>query len=54
VTRIREHVGKLPGLAVCGAAYDGVGIPATIASAHAAVERLTGDPVPSASGGAGE
>ncbi|WP_405974499.1 protoporphyrinogen oxidase [Streptomyces sp. NBC_00988] len=54
VARIREHVGKLPGLAVCGAAYDGVGIPATIASAYAAVERLTGDPVPSASGGAGE
>ncbi|WP_105968711.1 protoporphyrinogen oxidase [Streptomyces geranii] len=54
VTRIREHVGKLPGLAVCGAAYDGVGIPATVASAYAAVERLTGAPVPSASGGAGE
>lgn len=54
VARIREHVSKLPGLAVCGAAYDGVGIPATIASAYAAVERLTGDPVPSASGGAGE
>jgi oxygen-dependent protoporphyrinogen oxidase len=54
VTRVREHVAKLPGLAVCGAAYDGVGIPATIASAYAAVERLTGDPVPSASGGAGE
>ncbi|WP_329349135.1 protoporphyrinogen oxidase [Streptomyces sp. NBC_01261] len=54
VARIREHVGKLPGLAVCGAVYDGVGIPATIASAYAAVERLTGDPVPSASGGAGE
>jgi oxygen-dependent protoporphyrinogen oxidase len=54
VARIREHVGKLPGLAVCGAAYDGVGIPATIASAYAAVERLTDDPVPSASGGAGE
>ncbi|MER6209559.1 protoporphyrinogen oxidase [Streptomyces sp. NPDC001642] len=54
VARVREHVAKLPGLAVCGAAYDGVGIPATIASAYAAVERLTGDPVPSASGGAGE
>ena len=54
VARVREHVGKLPGLAVCGAAYDGVGIPATIASAYAAVERLTGDPVPNASGGAGE
>ncbi|MFJ8135612.1 protoporphyrinogen oxidase [Streptomyces sp. NPDC096013] len=54
VARVRDHVAKLPGLAVCGAAYDGVGIPATIASAYAAVERLTGDPVPSASGGAGE
>ncbi|SEE65395.1 oxygen-dependent protoporphyrinogen oxidase [Streptomyces sp. 3213] len=54
VARVREHVAKLPGLAVCGAAYDGVGIPATIASAYAAAERLTGDPVPSASGGAGE
>ncbi|MFJ3892478.1 protoporphyrinogen oxidase [Streptomyces sp. NPDC090083] len=54
VARVREHVAKLPGLAVCGAAYDGVGIPATIASAYTAVERLTGDPVPSASGGAGE
>ncbi|MGW3103700.1 protoporphyrinogen oxidase [Streptomyces sp. NPDC001100] len=54
VARVREHVAKLPGLAVCGAAYDGVGIPATIASAYAAVERLTADPVPSASGGAGE
>ncbi|MEV6479981.1 protoporphyrinogen oxidase [Streptomyces sp. NPDC051576] len=54
VARVRDHVGKLPGLAVCGAVYDGVGIPATIASAYAAVERLTGDPVPSAPGGAGE
>ncbi|MFJ9899861.1 protoporphyrinogen oxidase [Streptomyces sp. NPDC091280] len=54
VARVREHVAKLPGLAVCGAAYDGVGIPATIASAYAAVERVTGDPVPGASGGAGE
>ncbi|GGN73109.1 protoporphyrinogen oxidase HemY' [Streptomyces albiflavescens] len=40
VARIREHVGKLPGLAVCGAAYDGVGIPACIASAYAAVDQL--------------
>ncbi|WP_369216113.1 protoporphyrinogen oxidase [Streptomyces flavofungini] len=43
VARVREHVAKLPGLAVCGAAYDGVGIPACVASAHAAVDRLTGD-----------
>ncbi|MCX4670717.1 protoporphyrinogen oxidase [Streptomyces sp. NBC_01381] len=43
VARIREHVSKLPGLAVCGAAYDGVGIPACIASAYAAVDQLGGD-----------
>ncbi|WP_327432524.1 protoporphyrinogen oxidase [Streptomyces sp. NBC_01236] len=64
VARIREHVGKLPGLAVCGAAYDGVGIPACIASAYAAVDQLGGDgtgldalranPVQSLHGGAGE
>lgn len=64
VARIREHVAKLPGLAVCGAQYDGVGIPACIASAYAAVERLDGDlsgmeeltanPVQSLHGGAGE
>ncbi|GGN01117.1 protoporphyrinogen oxidase [Streptomyces fuscichromogenes] len=64
VARVREHVGKLPGLAVCGAQYDGVGIPACIASAYAAVdqlagdlggvEELTADPVQSLHGGAGE
>ncbi|MDH6606674.1 oxygen-dependent protoporphyrinogen oxidase [Streptomyces sp. SAI-208] len=64
VARIREHVAKLPGLAVCGAPYDGVGIPACIASAHAAVDQLRGDltavreltanPVQSLHGGAGE
>jgi protoporphyrinogen/coproporphyrinogen III oxidase len=41
VARVREHMTKLPGLAVCGAAFDGVGIPATIASAYKAVEQLT-------------
>ena len=35
VARIREAVAAVPGLAVCGAAYDGVGIPAVIASARA-------------------
>ncbi|MBV9023572.1 MAG: protoporphyrinogen oxidase [Streptomycetaceae bacterium] len=40
VARIREHVAKLPGLAVCGAAYDGVGIPACIAGAHEAAQRV--------------
>ncbi len=64
VARIREHVAKLPGLAVCGAPYDGVGIPACIASAYAAVDQLDGDlsgveeltahPVQSLHGGAGE
>ncbi|MET8683098.1 protoporphyrinogen oxidase [Streptomyces sp. NPDC004732] len=45
VARVRAHVAALPGLAVCGAAYDGVGIPACIASANAAVDGLAGDPV---------
>ncbi|MCH0561674.1 protoporphyrinogen oxidase [Streptomyces sp. MUM 2J] len=64
VARIRAHVAALPGLAVCGAQYDGVGIPACIASAYAAVDQLGGDleavqeltahPVQSLHGGAGE
>lgn len=44
VARIREAVDQVPGLAVCGAAYDGVGIPAVIASARRAVSALTGGP----------
>lgn len=36
VGRIRAAVATVPGLAVCGAAYDGVGIAACIASGHAA------------------
>jgi oxygen-dependent protoporphyrinogen oxidase len=36
VARIRSALGDLPGLAVCGAAYDGVGIPAVIGSARRA------------------
>lgn len=43
VARVREHVGKLPGLSVCGAVYDGVGVPACVASAYAAVDQLDGD-----------
>ncbi|MFJ4471751.1 protoporphyrinogen oxidase [Streptomyces sp. NPDC089424] len=64
VARVREQVGKLPGLAVCGAAYDGVGIPACVAGAYAAVDQIHGDlaavreltahPVQSLHGGAGE
>ena len=40
VARIRAAVAAVRGLAVCGAAYDGVGIPAVIASAHRAVASL--------------
>ncbi|AXE89344.1 protoporphyrinogen oxidase [Streptomyces sp. Go-475] len=64
VARVREHVARLPGLAVCGAPYDGVGIPACVASAYAAVDQIQGDlrgveeltahPVQSLHGGAGE
>jgi protoporphyrinogen/coproporphyrinogen III oxidase len=40
VERIRASVAAQPGLAVCGAAYDGVGIPACIASARLAAEQV--------------
>jgi oxygen-dependent protoporphyrinogen oxidase len=40
VTRIRASVAGLPGLAVCGAAYDGIGIPACIASARLAADQI--------------
>jgi oxygen-dependent protoporphyrinogen oxidase len=40
VDRIRAAVAGVPGLAVCGAAYDGVGIAAAVASAHRAAEDL--------------
>jgi protoporphyrinogen/coproporphyrinogen III oxidase len=40
VARIRAAVAAVPGLAVCGASYDGVGIPACIGSAHAAADRV--------------
>ncbi|MEW1723060.1 protoporphyrinogen oxidase [Streptomyces sp. NPDC093109] len=40
VARIREAVAKLPGLRVCGAAYDGVGIPACVASAQRAADEI--------------
>ncbi len=40
---IDAELATLPGLEVCGATYRGVGIPAVIASAQAAVRRLLGD-----------
>lgn len=41
VAEVRAAVASLPGLAVCGATYDGVGIPACIASARAAATQVT-------------
>lgn len=43
VASVRADVGRLPGLAVCGAAYDGLGIPACIASAQLAVSSVLAD-----------
>ncbi|MGY1454354.1 protoporphyrinogen oxidase [Streptomyces sp. SS8] len=40
VARVRRDLAALPGLAVCGAAYDGVGIPACIAGARTAAEAV--------------
>ncbi|MEI5673011.1 MULTISPECIES: protoporphyrinogen oxidase [unclassified Nocardioides] len=42
IARARAAVASVPGLAVCGASYDGVGIPAVIGSARAAVAQITG------------
>ena len=36
IARVRSELARLPGLAACGAAYDGVGIPAVIGSARRA------------------
>jgi len=41
VARIRAAVALVPGLAVCGAAYDGLGVPACIRSAYAAADAVT-------------
>jgi oxygen-dependent protoporphyrinogen oxidase len=47
VATIRADVARLPGVAVCGAAYDGIGIPACIASGRrAAAEALAALPPP--------
>jgi protoporphyrinogen/coproporphyrinogen III oxidase len=42
VAAIRAAVAAVPGLAVCGAAYDGVGIPACIATAKLATDQVLG------------
>ncbi|MFF3340326.1 protoporphyrinogen oxidase [Streptomyces flavidovirens] len=56
VARVRGEVAKLPGLRVCGAAYDGVGIPACVASGWRAADEimLTPDPARGTDQGAGE
>jgi oxygen-dependent protoporphyrinogen oxidase len=41
VARLRTEVAAVSGLAVAGAALDGIGIPACLASAHTAVEKLS-------------
>ncbi|MEV7006284.1 protoporphyrinogen oxidase [Streptosporangium sp. NPDC051022] len=40
VARVRSAVAGQPGLAVCGAAYDGVGIPACVSTARTAAARI--------------
>ncbi|MDT4912311.1 MAG: protoporphyrinogen/coproporphyrinogen oxidase [Pseudonocardiales bacterium] len=40
IARVRGSIAQLPGLGVCGAAFEGVGIPACIASARAAVDQV--------------
>ncbi|MEV4563727.1 protoporphyrinogen oxidase [Nonomuraea sp. NPDC049419] len=40
VARVRAAVAMEPGLAVCGAAYDGIGIPACIGTARTAAARI--------------
>ncbi|AWK11818.1 protoporphyrinogen oxidase [Streptomyces spongiicola] len=40
VARVRDAVAALPGLRVCGAAYDGVGIPACVGSGQRAADEV--------------
>jgi oxygen-dependent protoporphyrinogen oxidase len=40
VAAIRAAVAAQPGLAICGAAYDGVGVPACIGTARTAVSQV--------------
>ena len=43
ITRLRFELADRPGLAVCGAAYDGVGVTACLGSAAMAVDKITAD-----------
>jgi oxygen-dependent protoporphyrinogen oxidase len=40
VAAVRAAVGEVPGLAIAGAAFEGVGVPACIRDAHRAVDAL--------------
>ncbi|UKY53327.1 protoporphyrinogen oxidase [Streptomyces inhibens] len=52
VARIRDAVARMPGaLRVCGAVYDGVGIPACIGSARHAADEILGTLTPDATPG---
>jgi oxygen-dependent protoporphyrinogen oxidase len=42
VARIRTAVARIPGLTVCGAALDGLGVPACIATARQAADQVVG------------
>ncbi|MGW6705674.1 protoporphyrinogen oxidase [Streptomyces sp. NPDC054956] len=44
VARIREAAGKLPGIALCGAAYEGVGVAACVATGRAAARQVLAQP----------
>ena len=48
ISSVQREVDALPGLALCGSAYAGVGIPACIASAELAVAKLVRDLGPAA------
>jgi oxygen-dependent protoporphyrinogen oxidase len=48
VAAVRRELGDLAGLAVCGSAYDGIGIPACIASARLAAAKIVRDLTPTA------
>jgi oxygen-dependent protoporphyrinogen oxidase len=54
VSAIRAAIAAQPGLAVCGAAFDGVGIPACVASARLAVDQVLGYLAARSRPGAGE
>ncbi|MFC8128458.1 protoporphyrinogen oxidase [Streptomyces sp. NPDC057302] len=41
VAAIREAVGKIPGVELCGALYEGVGVAACVATGRAAAQRLS-------------